>query len=388
MKTPIFRQSVRTADGGWEKSPTKPMKYSTYAFYLNRIGELLGVEGKLTAYCLRRGLANALLSVAPDPIVDQVMRHDPMTGCLANAYLNNRVGFNTQDAYLGTDPSADGLTKAFSHMSIRFSPAPKISKEELDKLPRGDQIENLRREKQQIRDELCRKYKFIKSAPEDERTEYKKKCDELRSKEKTFREEMTKLFQAGYRRKIENEILEISLKGLATEEKAEPAVAHQLLERSSLIPILCDFNKSLSVEMTTDRKIQAINGFVRLAACREVRLPRTNMAEENDESSAEDTHSTLAPTTGPSEDIPLVIDKTQCICCVGDSRLSYPIRMRRFKRVANMMNHFENVHLRHKKDKARFVCNHPKCQHLGDFLTSLDHFKNHVQTVHGVKLRA
>ncbi|KZZ99241.1 FluG domain-containing protein [Beauveria brongniartii RCEF 3172] len=101
LKTPVFRRSVRSAAGGWEKSSTDPMKYSAYAFYLDRIGSDLGSEDKWTSYCMRRGMkysayafyldrigsdlgsedkwtsycmrrgnANALLKVAPNPVVD------------------------------------------------------------------------------------------------------------------------------------------------------------------------------------------------------------------------------------------------------------------------------------------------------------------------------
>ncbi|KAF5120468.1 hypothetical protein E5D57_013822 [Metarhizium anisopliae] len=127
------KPSVRTA-AGWVKSETETMKYSAYAFYLDRIGCDLGSEEKWTSYCFRRGHANALLGVAPDSIVDQVMRHDPLTGCMQNAYQNCRIGFNTQDAFLERDPSADGLTRAFTHMSIRCNPeVPKeIPKAELN----------------------------------------------------------------------------------------------------------------------------------------------------------------------------------------------------------------------------------------------------------------
>lgn len=44
LKIPIFRKSVRSATQGWIKSETEPMKYSTYAFYLDRIGTDLGFE--------------------------------------------------------------------------------------------------------------------------------------------------------------------------------------------------------------------------------------------------------------------------------------------------------------------------------------------------------
>ncbi|KAJ6439024.1 Vegetative incompatibility protein HET-E-1 [Purpureocillium lavendulum] len=72
---------------------------------------------------------------------------------------------------------------------------------------------------------------------------------------------------------------------------------------------------------------------------------------------------------------------------VGDEQLPYVVQMRAFNRASHMMDHVEKVHLRHEPSRTRFLCRHPQCKHLGDFLTSLDHFKNHVQTVHGVKLR-
>ena len=39
---------------------TEPMLYSTYAFYLERVGEDTGLEEKLTSYCFRQGLTNAI----------------------------------------------------------------------------------------------------------------------------------------------------------------------------------------------------------------------------------------------------------------------------------------------------------------------------------------
>jgi hypothetical protein len=60
LKIPVFRRSVHQMATGYEKSITEPMLYSTYAFYLERLGEDTGLEEKLTSYCFRRGLANAI----------------------------------------------------------------------------------------------------------------------------------------------------------------------------------------------------------------------------------------------------------------------------------------------------------------------------------------
>jgi hypothetical protein len=48
--------------------------------------------------------------------------------------------------------------------------------------------------------------------------------------------------------------------------------------------------------------------------------------------------------------------------------------MRTFKRVSHMMDHVEKVHLRHEPSAPSFVCRHPQCKHLGNFLTSLGDF--------------
>lgn len=64
-------------------------------------------------------LLTALLGVALEAIRDQVMRHDPYTGVFNGAYNNESVRFNVQNAYLSGEISEDGLTRVFTHMSIR-----------------------------------------------------------------------------------------------------------------------------------------------------------------------------------------------------------------------------------------------------------------------------
>ncbi|KAK0615146.1 hypothetical protein B0T17DRAFT_541194 [Bombardia bombarda] len=390
LKTPVFRKSVRTTSGGWEKSPVDPMKYATYAFYLDRIGKSFGSEEKWTSYCMRRGNANAIIGLAPDAVVDQVMRHDPMTGCLANAYLNHRVGFNVQDAYLERDPSADGLTRAFTHMSIRCNPeVPKeIPKLELDELPADPDIVELSRRVKRMSIAIRQEFKFIRLSPKRVRRKYSELRRELRNAEKNFRDDMTKIYQDVWRRRLYDEELERQLSGVVVEREVEPTLEHHLQERNRLQKILCDFKQELSLDDITRRKVRAINLMVALASQREVRPANSTLADGTEEllDASEASHSkSLA--IEKRENIPLVLERTQCIYCVGDERLSYKDRTRKFSRVSYMMDHVEKVHLRRQPARATWVCHHPKCKPLGDFLTSLDHFKNHVQKVHGVKLR-
>ena len=380
LKRPLFRKSVRTESGGWKKSMNQAMRYAVYAFYLVRLGEELGSEDRWTSYCFRRGHVNAILGVAPDPVVDQVMRHDPLTGCIGNAYLNGRVGFNVQDAYLERDPSADGLTRAFTHMSIRCNPeVPKeIPKAELDILPHDPDVADLSRRVKTMFLSIRQQYGFLKSAPQEVLVEYRQLQRDLKNGEKRYRDEMTKVYQDAFRRRIHDEELERQLNGLAGEEVAEPAIQHQLAVRTELQKLLCDFSMNLNPKSVTERKIMAINLLVALAALREIRQSHISSLTEQSPS---------RPPTTPSCQVPRKIGRKQCIFCVGDETLTYKDRMRTFSRVSHMMDHVENVHLRRIPVAGTFVCHHPDCKPLGNFLTSLEEFKSHVLRIHGSKLR-
>ncbi|EOO01307.1 hypothetical protein UCRPA7_3197 [Phaeoacremonium minimum UCRPA7] len=302
-----------------------------------------------------------------------------------SSYLNHRVGFNVQDAFLERDPSADGLTWAFIHMSIRYNPeVPReIPRAELDKIDLDPDIVTLSRRVKQMFHSIRREYRFIKRAPQTIRDEYRQLQRDLRNAEKNFRDDMTRVYQDALRRRIHNEELERQLSGITAADETVSAVQHQLEERNQLQAILCDFNIDLDWKRLTDRKIRAINLMVALASRREMRGPRPSPPCG---SSSAGRLSDLPPAM-KYEEIPLVLSRTQCISCVGDETLSYKDRTRTFSRVSHMMDHVENVHLRRGPVGGRFVCHHPDCKLLGDFLENLDHFKHHVQTVHGVKLR-
>ncbi|KAI9761437.1 MAG: hypothetical protein M1840_001950 [Geoglossum simile] len=58
-------------------------------------------------------------NVASDAVRDQVMRHDPGTGVFKRSYINSSVRFIVQDASLGGDISAGGLTRAFGARALQ-----------------------------------------------------------------------------------------------------------------------------------------------------------------------------------------------------------------------------------------------------------------------------
>jgi hypothetical protein len=89
----------------------------------------------------------------------------------------------------------------------------------------------------------------------------------------------------------------------------------------------------------------------------------------------------------PASKFPLICEKTQCIFCIGNEALSYEQRTRRFRRVSHMWDHVENIHLRGVPAEQRIICHHPICKAEGLPLNGVQHFKNHVATVHKVDLR-
>src|SRR5579871_5658521 len=93
------------------------------------------------------------------------MRHDPNTRIFNASYLNQRVRFDIQSAVMER-PSVDGLTRAFTHMSIRCDlRAPKdIPKHIRRALPPDQKILKLEKERQVLYRKVKAKYRFINRA--------------------------------------------------------------------------------------------------------------------------------------------------------------------------------------------------------------------------------
>lgn len=79
--------------------------------------------------------------------------------------------------------------------------------------------------------------------------------------------------------------------------------------------------------------------------------------------------------------------KTQCPRCIGDGRLSYEERTFEYCRPAVMYDRFNKKHAKQLNSAKQIVCSHPKCLEEALEFEHLDHFKNPVESVHGVKLR-
>ena len=314
------------------------------------------------------------------------MRHDPMTGVFNGAYINHRVKFNTQDAFLERDVSDDGLTRAFAHMSIRCNPGvPKhVPKAVLNALPPDPDIADLERRHAAMLQQLRYKYKFVKRAPRKEAKEYRDLGRQLTSARKSFKDEITREFKRDYIFRFHNELMKRQLdKTIVTDVYVEPVVQHQLEERTQLQRTLCDFSMDLSMKDMIHRKTRAINLMVALASRQETQKPRSSPAYE-----APMKEESPRPESPPlPTEFPLICHRTQCIICIGNERYSHEKRTRCFPRPSHMMDHVENVHLKYRAANERINCDHPVCRSNGIVLNDVKLFKNHVATVHGIKLR-
>ncbi|PQE19423.1 hypothetical protein CJF30_00009884 [Rutstroemia sp. NJR-2017a BBW] len=324
LKRPVFRRSVRTVSG-WVKSKTEPMTYPTYAF--------------LTSHCFRRGTANAVNGAASDSVRDQVLRHDPSTGVFSAAYRDQLVRFNVQDAFLESNISDDGLTRAFTHMSIRCNPgAPDpVSEEFMQQFYAQDPgIVDLERQTSDLKDKI--KWEHRQQNPAV----------------------------------LEND-----------EANVEPVYVYQLQERARLQQVLCDLSKDLSPQEIRARKILAVNLMTALSSRQEHQTHKPRLTRASLPALKQQTPSPLPQLP----EFAVVCEKTQCIFCLGNELLSYEQRTFTFSRVSHMMDHVERVHLKHQSVTERVICHHPVCMSSGLVLKNVNHFKHHVQVEHGIKLR-
>jgi hypothetical protein len=158
-----------------------------------------------------------------------------------------------------------------------------------------------------------------------------------------------------------------------------PVIQHRLPERTQLQQVLCDFRTDLSMEDIVRRRVRAIDLMVALSSRREVQHRKQRSLT---------THEKRIKEESPDiEPFPLLCAKTQCPVCIGDERMTYTERTFCYSRPSHMMDHVERAHQGVLAENT-ISCRHPVCKSNGLVLKNLLHFKNHVQTVHGISLRA
>lgn len=328
---------------------------------------------------------------ASDAVRDQMMRHDPKWATFNSAYINEKVEFHLQNAFLD-EPMEDGLINFFTHISIMRDPRASydmVPDEVWSALPPDPEIAVLEAQRGELK-----KGRFRIQGTDVEK-EVRRLSNEIRNKRaqrnKALRQEYRKYY---FYNRPTWDIEKQMMNSFEEEEEAEreeaadyiqPPIELHIPERARLAEILCHHPENLSSGELQSLRVEATQLMTALCSKKETvkrkYIRRTAQAD--------------VPIKEESPELdrfPLLMDRTQCPCCIGSKALSEEERAFRYCRPAVMNDHFDREHLKPMKVAEGFksiTCEHPKCQDNGDGLKlkSLDHFRNHVQLVHGVRLR-
>jgi hypothetical protein len=148
-------------------------------------------------------------------------------GIFSGSYLNHRVRFNVQDAFLEEDLSDDGLTRIFIHMSITCNEnAPsRIPKEVINVLPLDPEIVKLERRHKELKHIIQHRYKYISRAPDiDIVKEYKQLGLEIRNKKKERNDDLSKKYREEFFYQSHNKEMERQLNRIKAEKYVAPII--------------------------------------------------------------------------------------------------------------------------------------------------------------------
>ncbi|KAL5408048.1 hypothetical protein PMIN04_011537 [Paraphaeosphaeria minitans] len=375
---PVFREPESSKRGISSSRLSKPLRAATAARYMSRLGLDAGIEATLTHTCIRRGVGNAVNHKAPVATRNQVMGHSRSK--IFQSYINQDVEFDVHAAYLD-EPSDTAVIKAMGNMSLTRDPlAPTtLSPEDALAIERHTTVAKLR----QQRDTLTKRIRKVRrdGGPCEVLYELREKTRaKLLRKRKKLQDHRKK--KARDRHFWENDTRELDREGdlsFEDEEEAKPAATtYALEERACIASMLCRPPRNLHEPGALEQRCELIRTMTKL--CRRRELRRRPIASEP---AASQTMQEDSLTTS----FPLVCDRRQCLFCIGDESLPLVQRMFCYSRVAKMMDHVEDEHLRRFAPDATITCPHPACRKEGVPLDGVLHFKRHANDDHGIKLR-
>ncbi|KAK7967629.1 FluG domain-containing protein [Apiospora aurea] len=373
LKRPVFRVGDEV------------VRYHKLRDDLKRQSLDMGNEESITPKAFRRGNANAMNRKAPDAVRDQALRHDPKWATFNSAYINENIEFDTQNAFLD-EPTEDALINLFTHVGMTRDPRARrkmVPKQVWESLPPDPEIEALKQRREMLK---AGRYRYKGQGNEEEirvlsgsiRT---KQAQRVSNVEEQYRQYF---FYNRPTWDIERQVAgEEELEEL--EEAWQPEIDLQIPERAELAEAFLFQPEVPNFEDMLESCIHAVDVMFRL--CQKRETPRRTRIHKRAQVQPNITDATPLD----RHIFPLLMLKTQCPRCIGDGRLSYQERTFTYSRPAVMNDHFERAHVRKIRDLEHdklIFCEHPTCVEEGVKLDDLDHFRNHVQTVHGVWLRS
>ncbi|KAE8139909.1 hypothetical protein BDV38DRAFT_269677 [Aspergillus pseudotamarii] len=383
LDIPVFREPEHTPEG-YRTSDLRPLKSRTWSRIIKRIGVRSGQRHNLTQKVLRRGGRNAINNTAPSSVRDQVADHESNA---VKYYLNEIVDFDTAAAF-HKRPSNEVVQRELrSATLLADNTAPiGLTDAQAQRISRNPEVRRLRRVCRALTAEVYNQgYKTLKEAAGTEIGERKKQADaELSSMLTRLREEAKEKNRQRHFRRTDTAIFnqQYERNEHFNKNKAQPRLTqtYQIAERNELVGLLC---YSTPPEKDVDAHLRRLK-FIRL-------LVRWQNRKESPRRGRQTMSITmpqptdLSLTAGTSSDR---YDPLQCPFCLSDTRLPLADRERRKSKINKLWDHVENIH---GQELAAFDSGFRRCGLCGmrniDFIpSSVPNFKNHTQTVHGIRL--
>lgn len=304
-----------------------------------------------------------------------MMRHDPKWATFNNAYINEKVGFHLQNAFLD-EPTKDSLLTMLSHIGLIRDPRASkdmVPDEVWELMPPDLKIEALKAERAQLKGG---QYRIKGTENEDQIRDLTKL---IAAKEAQRKKAIRQAYRQDYF--YNRPTWDMEADG-QEEEYVQPAIDLQIPERAQLAEILYNLPDNLSSTELLELRIRAAELMVSLCGKRET-VKRNHIRRRMVR--ADVTVKEESPGLDP---FPLLMDRKQCPRCIGDETMSHGERTFKYCRPAVMYDHFDKTHAQQLGGVKQMSYNHPKCSGEALEFKYLTHFKNHVARVHGVKLRA
>ncbi|OJD22352.1 hypothetical protein ACJ73_06295 [Blastomyces percursus] len=381
LNIPVFRRAVHTAEG-IRISPDKALPYDIFNQYLQRLGRNAGFEHKLTPYCIRRGTANAVDTVATTSECNQVMGHS-RADIFERYYISVKVKRDVQSAYLGC-PARESIIQAVGRFSLTRDPrAPKelSSNEHKEAIERDPQLVKLCDRQRSLRKLIERKHGSVpKSRGTALHREYTELGDNIRAEKQTLHREAFEDMRQEFFATIDTVEIEKQLLGLSISEELkmndDDKVQFVFEERARLARNLfrsSDCRTEDQHELYV-RRVQTSQDWVSLCSLREGPCKRRVSSAD---SGVDNTFDGIID----ADTFPISCPGTQCLFCLGDSQLPHSARIYSFSRPDHLRRHVQNCHLRYLDPDALLWCPHPSCP---DALDGVEDFQGHALIVHNV----
>ncbi|KAL2263081.1 hypothetical protein VTK26DRAFT_8306 [Humicola hyalothermophila] len=253
-----------------------------------------------------------------------MMRHDPKWATFNSAYINEKVGFHLQNAFLD-EPTEDSLLAMLSHLGLTRDPRASkdmVPDEVWELIPPDPEIEALKAERARLKGGRYR----VKGL------ENENKIRELTRLIATKEQQRKSAIRRDYRKHyFYNRPTWDMDADRQEEEYVEPAIDLQIPERAQLAEILSNQPDNLSPAELLELRIQAAELMVILCGKRETVKP--DRIRRRVQVQADVTAKEKSPMSDP---FPLLMDRNQCPYCIGDEMLSYKERTPR-RREADIM---------------------------------------------------